>query len=377
MRLLYLVSHPIQYQAPLLRRVAAEPGIDLHVLFESMDTAKTYFDPGFGAEIRWSTPLTEGYSHEPAPSLSQVENRLKEADALWIHGWNSILKLRSLEIARRRGVPVLMRGENTLKAMPDGTGVRGVLKRAFLRWIFHRCTGFLCIGSENRAYYRAHDIDESRLFSMPYAVDNRYFRDQAAGAGEALRADLGLAAERPVVLFAGKFQARKNPGVLLDAVQRMAAGEGERPYLLFVGEGEEKAALERASAGNDDVRFLGFQNQSDLPAFYDLADVFVLPSSVEPWGLAINEAMACGTAVVTTDESGAAVDLIDGTCGAVVPAGDATALAAALREILAAPETARRMGAAAAARIDTWSFDEDLEGLKAALKAVAGPPPPT
>ena len=97
---------------------------------------------------------------------------------MWIHGWDSRLKLRALEAARRRGVPVLMRGENTLAAMPDGGGLRGMFKRTYLRWIFYRCAAFLCIGTDNRNYYRAHGIDDARLFSMPYAVDNQFFTQQ-------------------------------------------------------------------------------------------------------------------------------------------------------------------------------------------------------
>ena len=371
MRLLYLVSHPIQYQAPLLRIIAADPDIDLHVLFEHMDTAGAYFDRGFGTEVEWDVPLTEGYSHEHAASLSVVERRLDQADVIWVHGWDSKFKLRSLEAARRYGVPVLMRGENTLAAMPDGNGLRGVLKRTYLRWIFYRCWAFLCIGSDNRDYYRAHGVDDARLFDMPYAVDNTFFQTCTVDGG-VLRQELGLAPDRPIILFAGKFQERKNPEALLDALHGF---EAVRPYLLFVGDGERSEQLKSRAGERDDVMFLGFQNQRDLPSFYAMADVFVLPSEREPWGLAVNEAMASGTAVIATDQCGCAVDLINETCGRVVPAGDAVALRKALHEILGESGRAKSMGAAARERIVTWSFDEDVAGLHAALKSVASPPP--
>jgi len=370
LRLLYLVSHPIQYQAPLLRRIAADPAIDLHVLFERMDTTGAYFDPGFGTEVAWDVPLTDGYSHELAGSLSLVEQRLDQADVLWVHGWDSRLKLCSLEQARRRGVPALMRGENTRAAMPDGGGIRGALKRIYLRWMFYRCWGFLCIGSDNRDYYRAHGVEDARLFDMPYAVDNGFFENPGHDLAE-LRAELGFAADRPVVLFAGKLQQRKHPEVLLDAVQSLPA---PRPQLVFAGDGERFDALTQLAGDDEGVTFLGFQNQSRLPALYALADVFVLPSAREPWGLAVNEAMASATAVIVSDECGCAVDLIDDDCGRVVPVGDVTALAAALHEILSEPGRAEAMGRAARARINGWSFDEDLAGLHAALKGVASSP---
>ena len=350
----------------MLRQIAADPGIELHVLFERLDTAGTYFDTGFGTEVTWDVPLTEGYDFAHAPNLAAVTGPMDHADVLWVHGWDTMLKRRCLEAARRRGLPVLMRGENTMAAMPDGTGLRGVLKRAYLRWIFYRCWGFLCIGRDNRDYYRAHGIDEARLFSMPYAVDNGFFRaptDKVA----ALRAELGLEAGRPVVLFAGKLQRRKNPEMLLAAVRAMS---GPAPYLLFVGDGEQSEAISAQAGDDGTVHMLGFRNQRDLPAFYALADVFVLPSEREPWGLAVNEAMAAGTAVIATDQCGSAADLIDADCGRVVGAGDVPALTRALEDILGAPDRVAAMGAAARARIQSWSFDADVEGLKSAMTAV-------
>ncbi|MEK9723263.1 MAG: glycosyltransferase family 4 protein [Rhodospirillaceae bacterium] len=371
-RLLYLVSHPIQYQAPLLRRIAADPDIHLTVLFERMDTAGAYYDPGFGAEVTWDSDLTAGYAFAAARSLDDVERHLLDADAFWVHGWDSGLKRRALEMARRRGVPALMRGENTIAAMPDGGGLHGILKRAYLRWIFYRCTAFLCIGSDNRDYYRRHGIADDRLFAMPYAVDNEAFTELAAAADPtAVRRDLELQPGRPVVLFAGKFQARKSPVLLLEAMQRLDRAAAHEPYLLYVGSGEDEGRLRAAAGDADWVRFLGFRNQAELPALYALADLFVLPSEREPWGLAVNEAMACGTAVVATDECGCAADLIDDACGRVVPAGVGPPLVEALTDLLGDAERLAHMGRAAQTRIAVWSYAEDVEGLKAALSYVA------
>jgi glycosyltransferase involved in cell wall biosynthesis len=377
-RLLYLVSHPIQYQAPLLRRIAAEAGIELLVLFENLETAGAYFDEGFGAEVTWDVPVTEGYQFQYVGSLREIEERISEADVMWIHGWDSRLKLRALEVARRRGVPVLMRGENTLTAMPDGRGLRGLLKRTYLRWIFYRCAAFLCIGTDNRNYYRAHGIDDARLFSMPYAVDNEFFTQQANRAMETredFRRELGLSPSRPVILFAGKFQRRKNAAVLAAAFQSLDRGATRDPYLLFVGDGEQRKLLEAVAATDGAVRVVGFRNQRELPAFYDLADVFVLPSSNEPWGLAVNEAMASGCAIIATNECGCAADLIDGRCGRVVSADDPQVLASALSEILCDESMARDMGAKARERVSEFGFDEDLAGLSEAMKAVVSVPP--
>jgi glycosyltransferase involved in cell wall biosynthesis len=145
------------------------------------------------------------------------------------------------------------------------------------------------------------------------------------------------------------------------------------PYLVIVGDGEERASLERSAreTGFSGIRFCGFRNQSELPRFFDLATVFVLPSRHEPWGLIVNEVMNAGRAVIVSDEVGCQRDLItNGVEGAVFPSGNVEALADALRGILATPETAAAMGRRALERIQGWNFDEDVRGLRKALAAL-------
>ena len=124
------------------------------------------------------------------------------------------------------------------------------------------------------------------------------------------------------------------------------------------------------------MRFFGFRNQSELPSIYAMSDVFALPSRDEPWGLAVNEAMACGTAVISTDQCGCSADLVDDVVGRSVPADDCDALVAALIDVLADAGASEAMGRAAQDRIATWSYAEDIAGLKAALTAVGAMPPP-
>lgn len=363
-RLLYLVSHPIQYQAPLLRRIAAEPGIALKVVFERVDTAQGYFDDGFGREIRWDVELRGGYTSQALAETS-LAAEIQAADVVWLHGWHSPMLLRALGLAKVYRRPVLMRGENQDQAMPDGSGLRGWLKRRYLGWIFRRCAAFLAIGDANRAYYQARGIGPERIFPMPYAVDNTAFANLAAQADRAgLRRELGIPEGAKVVLFAGKFQRRKRPDLLVEAWRRLAE---PRPVLLMVGDGEMRAGLE--AGFEPGMVFTGFRNQGQLPGLYALADVFVLPSEREPWGLAVNEAMACGTAVVVSDQVASGRDLVDAACGAVFPAGDAQALAGALEGVLARSEA---MGKAAAARMGQWDFETDAAGLNRALAFVCG-----
>ncbi|CUW38089.1 Putative glycosyltransferase [Magnetospirillum sp. XM-1] len=363
-RLLYVVSHPIQYQAPLLRLIAAQAGIHLRVLFLRYPDGA--MDPGFGRVVHWDVPLLEGYEHarfDPAT----LGRELRAADVVWLHGWQGWRMKAVLLAAKLLRRPVLMRGENWDGAMPDGPGWRGAAKRAALGTLFRLCRGFLAIGSCNARYYARLGVPPDRVFSIPYAVDNAFFARHAAAAPPDLRARLGLPDGRQVVLYAGKLSRRKHPHTLLAAWRKAFPTHEGRPVLVFVGDGEMAAEL--TAAAGEDVHFLGFRNQTEMPALYALADVFVLAAEREAWGLAINEAMACGTAVIASTQCGAAHDLVDGQVGAMVPPGDVEALADALRWVL---PHAQDLGGQARRRIEGWDFNADLKGLQQALGDVTG-----
>ena len=372
MRLLYLVSHPIQYQAPLLRMIAADPDFKLSVIFESGLSCKNFYDEGFKKNIKWDVPLTKGFVHYTTTDIKVISALLLETDILWCHGWNSFFKRRVLRLAQKKGIPILMRGENTQVAMPDGKGLRGFLKRQYLKNIFNTCSGFLYIGEDNRRYYEEHGVDQRILFPMPYSVDNKFFQikaNSASGNQKNFRDEIGLYNDNPVILYAGKFLRRKNPHLLLEVFLELDFQKLGNPYLLFVGDGEMRGELQKKINYNSErVKFLGFQNQSQLPSYYELADVFVLPAEREPWGLAVNEAMNCGTAVLVSDQCGCARDLINESCGIVVEAGNKEELLLALTKCLQDREQLGKMGKEARKRISYWGLSESVFGLKRACQ---------
>jgi glycosyltransferase involved in cell wall biosynthesis len=394
-RLAYLVTHPIQYQAPLLRAVARDPDIVFKAFFGSDFSVQKFVDPGFGQAIEWDVPLLGGYDHEMLPTrfgaLAKGElpsfwrpfNRGLAAalaaggfQALWVHGYNRAYHWAAIAAARRLGLKILLRDEATDVSSARGP-VKQMLKAAFFRLLDRNVDAYLAIGRLNRDYYRGFGVADSKIFPMPYAVDNDFFRARIAAAAperEILRARLALKPDRPVILFAGKLIPRKRPLDLLQAYARIAEEPAARaPYLLFAGDGELKQELERriAAAGLAGVRLLGFQSQAELACLYDLADLFVLPSERESWGLVVNEAMNAGRAVIVNDRIGAGADLLrDGDNGFIYPVGDVEALATCLRSALRDPERLAAMGRRSLAIIDGWSFREDVAGLKQALSAI-------
>jgi glycosyltransferase involved in cell wall biosynthesis len=386
-RLAYLVSHPIQYQAPLLRRIAQEPDIDLTVFFGSDFSVRDYKDEGFGVGVKWDVPLLDGYRHEFLPVLRDkatvsvasplnfgIFSRLRGFDVLWVHGYATVNALHGMLAAKALGIPVLLRAESWLGDRERGGG-KLAAKQFFFEALKELVAGVMPIGTLNAAYWHHYLGEDFPASLMPYAVDNDYFQKQSRQARmgrEELLAELKLDSSRPVILFASKLQSRKRCEDLLEAYKNLSPEDRIEPnaYLVIVGDGEERASLERRAgeSGFTGVRFCGFRNQSELPRFFDIASVFVLPSRHEPWGLVVNEVMNAGRAVIVSDEVGSQPDLItDGLQGCVFPAGDVKALTAALRRVLATPETAALMGQRGLERIQTWGFEEDIRGLRWAI----------
>jgi glycosyltransferase involved in cell wall biosynthesis len=400
-RLAYLVSHPIQYQAPLLRRIAQEPDIELTVFFGSDFSVRGYQDEGFGVDVKWDVPLLDGYQYEFLPRIRDnamvsfgsplnygILSRLRRAsgdpdgagfDVLWVHGYSTVNALQGMLAAKSLGIPVLLRAESWLRDRTRG-GAKLAAKHLFFKVLKGLVDEVLPIGTLNAAYWRHYLGEEFPQSLMPYAVDNDYFqrRSKEVRAGRAeLLDELKLDPSRPVILFASKLQNRKRCEDLLEAYKNLSPAPGvePHPYLVIVGDGEERAALERRAgeSGFSGIRFCGFRNQSELPRFFDIATVFVLPSRHEPWGLIVNEVMNAGRAVIVSDDVGCAPDLItDGVEGCVFAAGDVEALTGALRRVLATPERAILMGQRGLERIRTWSFEEDIRGLRQAIARTTG-----
>jgi glycosyltransferase involved in cell wall biosynthesis len=378
-RLAYLVSHPIQYQAPLLRRITSDPAIDLTVLFGSDLSTRPYRDEGFNRDITWDTPLLDGYPHEFLPTLRDngtisatspisrgIYTRLKSGrfDALWVHGYASINSLQAIAAAKLLGIPVLLRAESWL-ADRARSPLKLAAKRAFFQLLSPFIAAVLPIGTRNAAYW-SHYLPNTPQFLMPYAVDNDWFATQSAAANtQQLHADLNLTPDRPIILFASKLQPRKHADHLIAAYRALfGAQPNKTPYLLIIGDGEDRPRLESLASSLEGVRFLGFRNQSELPAWFALADVFVLPSRHEPWGLIVNEALASGCPAIVSTDCGCAPDLITPTTGLTYPVANIPALTAALHHILTTSPALRHT---TQHHMTTWSFNEDLTGLQAAL----------
>ena len=387
LRLAFVVSHPIQYCVPLYRRIAPRPDVTTRVFYTWHDGSGKAWDHGFKRRIAWDIPLTAGYDHELVPNRSSdpgthhfrglvnpglVESVVRwRPDAVHVTGYAYASHLRAMRALSRGNIPVLFRGDSHMLD-PDGPW-KAIAKKLVLSRVFRYPTAFVYVGTNNREYYRAFGVPESKLFPCPHSIECERFAgpDEILERNAAeLRASLGLTGDKVVLLFAGKFERKKRPVELMKAV---ADARIDNVVLLMAGDGELRDAVNRmAQQLPRTFKLLPFQNQSRMPIIYRVGDIFVLPSARdETWGLAVNEAMACGRPVLVSDRVGCATDMVlPGVTGDVFRTEDWGDFRAKLSALVARRADLKKMGDAARKTASRFDIEATEAGLTGALEAV-------
>ena len=380
-----VTSHPIQYQAPLFRAIAKQPNIDLTVFFGSNHgIAPGKLDPGFGKAFAWDISLLDGYKYIflnnsrlgievsdwrlDAPDLKSYF-KSDRYDAVLVFGWSKVLFWQAIWWSRKYSIPLIQRGESNLNHAQSWF-VKAA-KKVLFPILFKQFKAFLAIGSLNAELYRHFGVPEEAIFTAPYGVDNDFFSERAAAQKEntrQLRMDLGISADDTVFLFSAKFIDRKRPMDLISAAAKCRTTR--EIHVILVGDGAlmETCRNEIALKKLTNVHLVGFKNQSELPTFYAAADVLVLPSEYETWGLVVNEAMACGLPCIVSDMCGAAADMIlEGKTGFTYPMGEVQQLAELMMCMAENKEKRREMGRYAAAHVQNFSVASTVSALKNSL----------
>lgn len=389
-RALIVLTHPIQYGIPTLRALAQHPKLDVLTAYCSLQGAEAAVDAEFGVRVAWDTPMLEGYRWVQIPNRSPRPG-LERSFGLVNPGlWKMIRKDRfdvviifvgylyasfwiTLAAAKLKGVPVIFGPDAHEIAPLDGKKWKVPIKR----WLWPRLFGLMDVvvtpstGGVN--LMRSLGIPPERIVRTTHSVDNKWWTEQAARVNRAaVRAEWHIPADATVALFCGKLQPWKRP---LDVLRAFAQAVLPESFLVIAGDGPLRPALEaeaRSLGIAERVRFLGFVNQSQLPAVYRSSDLLVLSSDYEAFGLVVNEAMLCGCPVVVSDRVGARFDLVrEGTTGFVYPAGDVEALAAILRDLLPDRSRLQQMGCAARQRMQDWSPRENVGGFVEAIEKAA------
>lgn len=392
MKLAILMSHAIQYQVPLLRKIAARRDFEMRAYFCWDYGVKKTYDVEFGREVRWDIPLLEGYPHtflknySPRPSsdfwgqlnFGIVRELIRHRyDAILLFGWNSFANWLVFLFAPLVGTRIILHSESPLKQELVKSPWKLALKRVVLTFLFRRVSAFLYIGQENRKFYLHYGVPETKLFFAPYAVDDERFLREAKmhrGKRDEFRRDLGIPGDAITFLFVGKLIEKKRPFDLLRAFERavsIVSRAHKKIALVFVGDGALRKTLEQYAHAHHmrNVQFAGFKNQTELSRYYAAVDAFVLPSGLgETWGLVVNEALCFGLPVIVSDMVGCGGDLVrDNENGYVFPLGDIEKLAHNIASLAESGERREVFGAMSSEIIKGYTQDKDVEAIAKAL----------
>jgi glycosyltransferase involved in cell wall biosynthesis len=386
-RVLFVCSHPAQYAAPIFRAMAQDGRLEILVAYCSLQGAEPGLDPGFGRELAWDIPLLEGYPWKEIANRSLrpgVERFFGLVNpglyGLVRHGgFDAVVSFVGyvcvsfwilVAAAKLGGVALLFGTDAHELVTRDGSPWKAAVKRRLWPRLYRLADVAVVPSTGGASLMRSLGLPAERVALTPYVVDNERWIEASAKSDRcATRARWGVPAGVPVALFSGKLQAWKGPRDLLRAFARAGL---DSAHLVFAGDGPLREALEaeaRSLQLDRRVHFLGFVNQSALPEVYTAADLLVVPSHYEPFGVVVNEAMLCGRPVVVSDRVGARLDLVrEGETGYVYPCGNVEKLAEILRALLPDGERLSRMGRAARAQMANWSPEKAIDALVEAVE---------
>jgi glycosyltransferase involved in cell wall biosynthesis len=381
-----LATHPIQYYAPWYRALATY--CDLEVFFSHEQSAAAQASAGYGVTFDWDVPMFDGYRHRflrntaRRPDVNrfhgcvtpEITDIIRDGrfDAFIVHGWSTRSYWQAMRASWQCRVPLFVRGDSTLTT--PRSRLRRVLKEPLYRWFIPRFDGYLIVGHRALEYLLHYGADPRACFHSPHCVDNARLAADAEplrSSRAALRTGWGLPQGGTVFAWAGRFVDRKEPLLFVVAMAELARLRGDVSGLM-AGDGPLRADAERlARQLGAPVRFTGFLNQSRIAEAYVAADVFVLPSTWETWGLVVNEAMVCGLPVIASEGVACVGDLVvPAETGAVFPVGDLKRLVESMHGLANDPEERRRLGENARVRVAEFSPVVAAAGVVAAIQQV-------
>lgn len=377
-RLAIITTHPIQYNAPLFAMLQAREKIEVKVFYTwGREVLQNKYDPGFGKSIEWDIPLLEGYNyvfldnvatsrgshHYKGINNPMLIKEIKQwgANALLVYGWNFKSHWTAMRFFYKQ-IPVLFRGDSTL--INEKMGVKKLLRKISLKYVYSYIDKALYAGIANKAYFKAMGLVKNQLVFMPHAIDNKRFAVNKKYENDAslLKNKLGIEKGSLIFLYAGKLDENKNVSLLIKAFISLNTSVH---YLLIVGNGVKESELKEQSKLHKNIIFLNFQNQQQMPGIYAAADIFVLPSKTETWGLSINEAMAAGKPVIASNTIGATFDLVkNNENGFIFKSDNVTDLKRKLNHFINDLNAVLLMGKASLEIIEKYSYAKDCDVLE-------------
>jgi glycosyltransferase involved in cell wall biosynthesis len=377
-KLAIITTHPIQYYAPVFELLHKRQKINTKVFYTRGENIGSSHDHGFNKPISWDIPLLKGYEFEWLKNISkdagshhfkgiinpraikQIE--AWQPDAILVFGWAYHSHLKIIRYFKGK-LPVYFRGDSTL--LKEQGRLKRLLRLVFLKWLYGHISHAFYVGKNNKAYFERYGLKGSHLSFAPHAIDNSRFEIDRAEEADELRLSLALTDQDILILYAGKFEPVKNLELLLSAFIQI---NNPNVHLLLVGNGPGQDMLKdmaHKTHCESHIHFSDFKNQTYMPVLYQGCDLFCLPSKSETWGLSVNEAMACGKAILASDNVGCAIDLVKGgRNGAIFKSGDFDDLLEKLQQLTARKAQLTKFGLESRSVIKDWGFLHIAEAIE-------------
>jgi glycosyltransferase involved in cell wall biosynthesis len=363
---LAILMEPAPYSTGLVRELrSAWPG-KLDVVYVGRNLSQVWANHSSEAQAGF---LPEGN----VAALRYVLRRLSRSayDLLHIAGWGHPILLGSMLAAAVRGIPII--AETDTPPPRDEALWRRLSKAVLYPPLFALPTRFLPAGNQQAAYLRRYNVKDCYIVHGKMTVDTEEIGAFASKFTAQNRAEFrlryGIAdSTKTVFLYLGRLEPFKGIQDLFDAFIRLRAQRNDIA-LTVAGSGSLEPFVRDAAASLRSVHYLGHLSGERVWEAYSAADVLVLPSRREPWGLVVNEAMAAGLPVIVTENVGCADDLVHhGVTGLIVKVGASDSLHSAMLELANNPTQRIRMGEKARELISGWTLAEEARIIASAWR---------
>jgi len=345
-RLAIVATHPIQHFCPQYVSLAERSDIELLVLFHSTDGLTPYHDAEFDRVISWKTDLADGFDWAHVPDAKSLTSHLDRfrPDWVWIYGYRSKISRYALRwLLQNRRVSCAYVSDSELRHRESG--IRRALKLLTLRIIFKRVDAFLTVGDANEEFYRHAGANDDHFVRMHYPIDLAEMNDSPkVNESVNMREHLGIHPDAVVILNVGKLASHKRQANLIECAAKFPPDEA---HFILVGSGKDESILREEARHAKNVSIVGFVPTTELPKFYELADVYVQVSALDRHPLSVSEALNFGCAIIvsrTTGSWGNDDDVQPYHNGFVVDVDDPDSLFSAIKILVEFGSLRDRMG---------------------------------
>jgi glycosyltransferase involved in cell wall biosynthesis len=362
--------------------------VDLNVYYYSECGLQSSFDKGFGKEVKWDIPLLDGYSHQFLKNFSVSKSmdckwynainfsilnviRKTSSKILVINGWSYFSDWLVIIAGILFRKQIWVRADNPL-SQEVKTGWKAKLKKLLLRkLLFPFFDKFLYVGTESKLFFEYYGALPNQLVYTPHAVNNAWFQEyynDKLHLKSTFREQYNIPKDSFVFLMCAKFISEKNH---LDIVKAFDKLKDQHSFLILVGDGPLKNDIHAYIVTHQikNILLTGFVNQTEITKYYQISDCFILSSSKETWGLAVNEAMNFALPIIISDACGCAFDLVEqGVNGFIYPVGNISFLEKAMMSMIQDHDFVRRAAFQSSMKIKEYTYHTIITNIKQALE---------